>query len=270
MKLKKHIEFNSNSQLWRLLINNNDNLLIESRDTETKKVSLTCINLFSKELLLNKATPKEETWIGIEAFYGDYIIMHKFLKPDLPMHKGIILYSISKQKEIWENLNYTYLLISNDSIIAQQQGFEENKYFRIDINTGEVIEILSISLEELDILHSNYTAAFNYGLYAYPESYNTEHNFLDNYISKYTKHYPLKFNVEYLEYGDFYFTNFHIQKKEGLVNQFIAIDKTKNKIIEDVILNTNLNAYVPESFFMFKNYLILLIQKKGLLIYKAG
>ncbi len=99
MKLNKHIKFNSNSQLWRLLINNNNNLLIESRDTETKKVFLTCLNLDSKETLLNNISPKEDTWIGIEAFYGDYIIMHKFVKPDLPMHKGIILYSVSQKKK---------------------------------------------------------------------------------------------------------------------------------------------------------------------------
>jgi len=270
MKLNKHIEFNSKSQLWRLLINNNNNLLIESRDTETKKVSLTCFNLDSKETLLNNITPKEDTWIGIEAFYGDYIIMHKFVKPDLPMHKGIILYSVSQKKEIWENLNYTFLLIHNDNIIAQQQGFEENKYVSININTGEVIDVLSLSLEDIDIMHSNYTSAFDYKQYSYPENYGTEHNFLDDFISKYTKHFPLKYNVEYLEYNNFYFANFHLLKKEKLINQFIAIDKIKNRIVEEVILNSDINAYVPESFFMYKNFLILLVQKKGLLIFKAG
>jgi hypothetical protein len=269
MKLIKHIEFNSYSQLWRLLINNHNNLLIESRDTVTKKVTLNCINLDSKTKLLNNISPEEDTWIGIEAFYDDYIIMHKFVKPDLPMHKGIILYSISKQKEIWENLNFTFLLISNNTIIAQQQGFEENKYFRIDINNGEVIETLSISLEELDILHSNYTSAFNYELYSYPESYSTELSFLDEFISNYTKKYPLKYNVEFLEFENFIFANFHLLKKDKLINQFIAIDKTKYKIIDEVILNSDINAYVPESFFMFKNYLILLVQKKSLRIYKV-
>ncbi len=119
-------------------------------------------------------------------------------------------------------------------------------------------------------MHSNYSSVFNYELYSYPESYSTEQCFLDEYVSKYTKQYPLKYNVDYLEYENFYFSNFHLLKRGKLLNYFIAIDNTKNKIIKEVILNTDINAYVPESFFMYKNFLILLVQKKDLLIYKVG
>jgi len=270
MKLKNHFSYNSKTQLWRLLINNNDLMLIESRDTETKEVFYSIFDFAKGKLILDKMTLPEKIWLGVETFYNNLIFFHTFVKPDLPMHKGIIVYDITKNKIVWENQSYTFLMVDDNKVIAQTQGFEETYLYSLDITNGTVIEQLNLTPEEIDIIHNRFTDEYNYGDYSYPEKFATdENNSLDEFIDKYTAHAPLKFPPEVLETGDFYFCNLHLLEKGNIINRFFAVDKNKNKIIEDIVLNSVVNAYVPESFFMYKDYVILLIEKKGVLIYKT-
>ena len=55
-----------------------------------------------------------------------------------------------------------------------------------------------------------------------------------------------------------------------LINKFRAFDLEKSKEIFNEVLSSNANAYVPDSFFVYKNLLILLIEKTGLKIYKLN
>ena len=269
MKLKKYFKYSSNAQLWRLLISNHHLLLIESRDTKTKEVFFSVCNLENSDLLLKNITMPEKIWIGVEAVYNDFIFFHKFVKPDLPMHKGIIAFSISQNRVLWENLDFTFLLVSQNKLVVQTSGFEETNYYSVDINTGVMIEKLTLSFDEIDNKHKTFTELYNYQLYNYPQQYQLGTiEVIEKLLLKYKKKGTLKFNVEYLELYDFYFGNFHIDINGIIKNIFFAIDIKTNKVKLELTINSNINAFVPESFFIYKNLLILLVEKKGLIVYK--
>jgi hypothetical protein len=46
------------------------------------------------------------------------------------------------------------------------------------------------------------------------------------------------------------------------------VDSKSGKVKEEIILNTDVKSYIPESFFTYKNFLILLKEKNEVLIYK--
>jgi hypothetical protein len=76
--------------------------------------------------------------------------------------------------------------------------------------------------------------------------------------------------IEYLEYENFYFLNCHSNTRlKGTVNSFYALDKKKNKIIFKELLNTHLELLMPDSFFTYKDLLILLKGKTQVEIYKV-
>ncbi len=269
MKLNKYLSFSSGAQLWRLLISNKGLLVIESRDTKTKEVFFSCYNLDDSKLLLNNISLPEKIWLGVESVYDDFIFFHKFVKPDMPMHKGIIAFSIKQNKILWENLDYTFLLIDNNKLIVQSQGFEEANYYALDINSGEIVEKLNLSFEELDDKHNNFSDSFNYDVYNYPQTYKPGTiEIVDSIISKLKKSGNIKFNSEYLEINNFYFCNFHTENNGIIKNIFFAVDKITGKKYFDLTLNSSVNAFVPESFFVYKNLLILLVEKKGLTVFK--
>ncbi len=268
MRLTKHITFKSDNQIWRLKLNEIDDLLIEIRDTSTKEVSYNIINIPSKKTITNYINLPDNIFLGFEAFYSNFIFFHKFVKPDLPMHLGIFTFDINVGKIIWENLDYNFLLINNNSLIAQKQGFDENILVELDLLTGNFIQSLSLSLDEIDEMHNGFMSKYNFDLYGYPEEIMlTDYEIINNVIEKYTKSFPLKYNPQLLIYEDLFLSNFHLLTNKGITNYFVAVNN-KGRIVEEIILNKSVNAFVPESFFTYKNYLILLKEKSELLIYK--
>lgn len=269
MKLKKHISFKSDKQVWRLLLNEKDDLLIESRDTSTKEVSYFIINIPHNKVILKEISLPDNIWLGVESFFGDYIFFHKFIKPDLPMHMGIITYNILTNSIIWQNFDYTFFLVDNDSLIAQKKGFDENFLFRLNLQTGEFIENLSLTFDEIDELHNNFMSKYNYNLYNYPDDISlSDDDLISDIINKYTKKFPLKYNPRLLIYEELYLCNFHLLTNKGISNYFVAVDSKSGKVKEEIILNTDVKSYIPESFFTYKNFLILLKEKNEVLIYK--
>ncbi len=269
MKLKKYYSFSSNKQLWRLLINDKDDLMIESRDNDTKEVSYFFINIPSKNVIRNKINLPDNVWIAVESYFGNMVYFHKFVKPDLPIHSGIIAYDLTKDAIIWENPNYRFFIVDEDYLIAQKQGFEETQLVKLDLQNGEFLENISLPLEEIEIMHNNFVDKFNYDFYDYPDNFNlTDNDLLSKTLDKYTKKFPLKFTPQVMFYENFIFCNFHLLTNKGIDNYFIALDTDKEKITEEIILNKNVKGFVPESFFTYKNYLFLLKDKTELIIYK--
>lgn len=269
MNLKKHFSFSSKNQLWRLLINDKDDLMIESRDNNTKEVSYYFVNIPSKKVIRNKINLPDNVWIAVESFFGNIVYFHKFVKPDLPIHSGIIAYDLLEDKIIWENPNYRFFIVDEDYLIAQKQGFEETQLIKLDLHTGEFLDNLNLTLDEIEIMHNNFLAKFNYEYYDYPDNFNFDDNtLLSKTLDKYSKKFPIKFTPQVIYLENFIFCSFHLLTNKGINNYFIAINTDKEKVVEEIILNKNVKGFVPESFFMYKNYLILLKDKTELLIYK--
>jgi hypothetical protein len=268
MKLKKHISYKSDKQIWRLLINEKDDLLIETRDTSTKEVSYFILNIPTKQVIRKNLLLPDNIWLGVESFFGDYIYFHKFIKPDLPMHLGIFAYNLTSDKIEWETLDYTFLLVNDDVVVAQKQGFEETSLFYLNGTNGNLISSASLTVEEIEEMHNKFIDSFNFELYGYPENYDlNDDNVINSVIEKYTKSFPLKYNPQFMLYEELFLCNFHLLTNNGISNYFVAGDYSTGKIKEEIVLNKSVNAFVPESFFTYKNYLILLKEKSEVLIF---
>jgi hypothetical protein len=145
MKLEKHIEVKSNSQIWRLLINQNDDLLIETRDAEKKEVFFSALQLQSKKNLMSNFQFDEKFWLGIDGFHNNLIFFHSFAKPDLPGHNEIIAFDILNKEIIWHNQQLAFLFVFEDVVYAHQQGFDGKLFFSVDYKSGNVIKQLTDS-----------------------------------------------------------------------------------------------------------------------------
>ena len=78
MNLTKLYSYKSSGQIWRILISDNEKLVMETRDRSSKEVSIQCFNLFSGEKVFTDFQLEEKHWIGIETIYKDVILFHKF------------------------------------------------------------------------------------------------------------------------------------------------------------------------------------------------
>jgi len=273
MKIKKKYSYSDGNQVWRIKLTDTDKLLIETRNTEEKETLFHCLNLTNGKSIFTNQQMDEKYWLGVEAIYNDVILFHKFAKPDMPGHKGIFAFDINTQNILWENENYAFLFILEGNIYAYQERFEGRRYFTIDIETGELVEDLGDNPININNLRDLANSELDYSNYIFPEFYygSTPNPINDELINSETEILTITGNVEFAQYGNFLLFNYHSKSKnKGLTNTLVVFNLIKKKIILKDILNINLNAFAPDSFFIYKNILILIKEKNRVIVYELS
>lgn len=265
MGLKKLYTHNNNRQIWKLLISDTDKLLIEERDMDTKEAFYHCIQAGSGEYYFNDLQFDEKVWIGSEGIYDDILFIHKYGKPDMPMHKGIIAYSIDNGKIIW-TADYAFSFYYKGMVYAFREGFEERKYFKLDGKTGALLEELTVA----DVRGVQDTMDENerYKSFVFPEIYKKDASL--PIIDAVIEGASINGDIEYAAYNGTLFFNFHMEAVKGsLINMFYAFDEQSGKKLLEETLNANAKAYAPDSFFIKNGILFALKEKNELLVYSA-
>lgn len=268
MKLKKKFKFSDSNQVWRIKISDNEKLFIETRDTEKMQAYYHAFDLFTGKRIFSDHQMREVFWLGIEAIKGDIVFFHRFAKPDMPGHRGIFAFDINTQEILWEDESYAFLFIKEDLIYVYKEGFEGRYFYTLNINNGEVVKELGQNPVEVNKLRDEAEKAIDFSDYSFPESFvSSEIEEMDNIVSKEIEGLQISNSVDYVNYNELLIFNYH-QAGNGkeLINKLKAFDLTKEKEIYSEVLNKSANAYAPDSFFLFKNMIIMLKEKKEVIV----
>ncbi|MCU0344276.1 MAG: DUF4905 domain-containing protein [Ignavibacterium sp.] len=272
MKLKKLYKHDNGKQIWRILPTDNNKVVLEEREINTKEVFFSCIEIESGKKIFKNYQLDEKNWIGIESIYNDIIYFHSYGKPDMPAHKSIIAYDIRSQSILWQNDNYVFSFVYDDKVYCYQQRFESKVFFALDYLTGNVIEDFGNDVSVINQIKEQYDAKFWEQNYFFPEYFNrSSQNENDNkkYLQKLLTDKVIKGEVSFLVIKDLLMYNYHeVNKTNTLNNEFVVIDLNKNKTLLKETLDKNLVNLMPESFFVKDNFLFLIVDKTKLLIYK--
>ena len=271
MKLKKNYSFTNNRTIWRL-IPSGDKLLIEERDEKNKQVYFNCVSIDSGKSLLKDFQPGEKFWSGVEAFEGDKIYFHHFVKPDMPGHIGIFVYDLVSKSFIWKRDDLVFLFLLRDRVFAFIQKFESRNFFALDANTGNLVEEYGENQEEVNKLREKLLREEDekYKSYSFPEAYkdadfNSESRAL---VEKIRENEVISGTIDFVKYDTLLLLSFHTVADEGrLDNNFKAIDINTGKIIFKDVLNAGITSYIPDSFFIRDNLLFLIRNKTELMVY---
>jgi hypothetical protein len=267
MKIKKLYTFNNNRIIWRLLPAE-EKMIIEER-TQSREAFFNCINIRTGKEYLSSFQLEEKFWIGIEHAADDFIIFHKFLKPELPRHKGIIFYDLIEKKIKWENNDLSFLFIHQNKIYAFKQMYEEKVFFILNFETGKE-EPLDIPVEELSTLREE-ASGTAFENYLFPESFSFNGEIktpVEKIIRDVKEKYVASGNVSYIVKENFLFLNFHeVIEDNFLKNRFLVFAIDSEKIILEETLNKTTKIFIPDSFFIKDNLLFVLKEKNQLLVY---
>lgn len=266
----KHFKYSSKRQLWRLLISDYDKIIIESRDVSSKEVFFDCYDLNSTKTVFKNFQLEEKYWLGIESVYKDIIYFHRFPKPDMPQHKEIIAVDINSQNNLWNNSTLTFHFVAEDIVYAYTQGFEDRDYFALNYLSGEIIENIGPDYEKINSLRSELDKSEKWNNYYYPEklNQNSDSAILSMVESK-THKYQIAGDIETIDFNNKFLFSFNYLVKESIYsNVFFALDKVSGKELLKIELNENVSSLFNDSFFIYKDFLFLLKEKSGLIIYK--
>jgi hypothetical protein len=245
--------------------------VIEERDVNTREVFFNCLKLDDGKILFKNFQLEEKHWIGIESVHDNLIFFHKFRKPDMPGHKGIIAFDILNKKIIWQNDDLLFFLAKDDSVFAYQSTFEGRQYFDLDINSGTVIKELGSEFSQInnlreELLKNDFTNSF-----LYPQQFHANlvpvkiSEVMDEALSEKN----LAGQVNWLKMDELVMFNYHEQNQDGTFNNYFRVfDLVKQKFMLKETLNSKSKNLTPESFFVAGDQLFLLVEKSKLVVYK--
>jgi hypothetical protein len=148
--MKPDWEFQSSGIIWRILLSSQNLFVGETRNQETKSTSFFCVDTCTGKPLWEGIKFDEPWWIGIEAVYDKWIILHKFTRPDMPKHRGIYIVELATGKLVWKNDELTYWFTNGQKLYAYKYIFEKRLGFEIDIVAGTILKEYT---DDLDLLH---------------------------------------------------------------------------------------------------------------------
>ncbi len=271
MKFEKHIEYKPNKQIWRILITDDENIVIEKRDTADKQVYFDSFELLSKKKIFSDFQLNEKFWIGIEKIYKGIIFFHKYSKPDMPGHKEIIAYDIKLNHLLWRNEEYSYLFIHDNKVYCYKQQFEGRIFYTLNYRTGELIEDLGNNAERVNSIYNQSREEENYNDYIFPETIQPKNEKVSGIIKELKSKLEIVGEVEYTVYSNVLLTSYHTKVFDNsMVNKFTVINTDNKQEILNITLTPNTESFMTDSFFVYKNFLFLLKGKEELEIYKIN
>lgn len=270
-KLKKIFSFSGKGNIWRLIIDDRDNLVIETRDTETKQVYFDYIDIESGKSILKNFRMPEKFWIGIEKVYNGIIYFHKFAKPDMPGHRGIIAYSIEENKILWEKEELIFSFLHDEKIYCFTRGFEKNKNYTLDLLTGEITSEIPDEMEFKNIRERAHNDE-DYSEYKFPERYFPMQQIQGDFgviLEKLSSENQVEGLIEFAVADELLFYNFHTKNSDGTYNNYFRVNDTvSGKILLDETINKRTQSLIPDCFFLKGDKLFLLKETKKVLVYK--
>lgn len=270
MKVKKKYSFTNGKTIWRLIPSGNK-LLIEEMNQDKKQVFFSCLDIETGKSILRNFRPDENFWVGVEAFENNRIYFHRFVKPDMPGHIGIIVYDLDEQKILWNREDLVFLFLYEDRVFAFLQKFEAREFFSLNAESGSLIKNYGENVQEINKLREELQVREyeKYKDYLFPEVYSAEKypSVVQDCIEEFRQYEVISGPVEFIRYKDVLLLSYHTVTDDGKMNNnFRVIEINTGKLIFKDVVNSGITSYIPDSFFVKNNLLFLIKHKTELLV----
>ncbi|RPI03963.1 MAG: DUF4905 domain-containing protein, partial [Ignavibacteriae bacterium] len=141
--------FDAGSLIWRIYFTSNNLIIGEARSQETKTTNFFCLDVRTGNPLWSNVGFDEPWWIGIETVYQRWMILHGFVRPDIPEHRGIRVVDIGSGGLLWRNDELSYWFMDGEKLYAHKYLFEKHVAYELDINSGAVINEYADDLDRI-------------------------------------------------------------------------------------------------------------------------
>jgi hypothetical protein len=265
--------FHAGALIWRILFAEGNLIVGESRNQETKTTSYFCLDLHSGRPVWQNIGFDEPWWIGIEAVYDKWLILHGYVRPDMPEHRGIRVVAIESGKLLWRNDTLSFWFVENEILYAHKYIFEKHIGCELDIRTGSMLKEHTDDLGEMRQLRQKVfqKEAERQQDVIFPQVYNEQEAYteLRTSVRRLTKGKALEGWIEYLIHRELLILSQYqeVPSQPGsplLENILTVFDLNGNKILYNESIAQGVQAPSPDSFFVKDNILLFITQQTSL------
>jgi len=271
LEIQKLFSFNQGRNIWRILLTDLDQIVIEERDIQNKEVAFSCIDRVTGEFFWkNKLFLDEKFWIGIEDSRSKYLILHQFEKPDMPAHKKIINVDLISGNVLWVNDDLTFYDMDDEYIYGYDSNFEDKEFYQLSIKDGTILNSLGNEEQSKTILNS--IREKDYSRYTFAQLLDENSKIpVREITSQFIGENFHFFFCEFIDRENFLIFNYYDKiSPQSLINRLIVYDKSSGKPVLIETLNSSTPAPLPDSFFMYDNDLYFIKNKNELVGYRLS
>ncbi len=270
MKIEKLFSYSDKNMIWRLLVSDEDNLIIETRDPSDKKAYFHSLKMSDGRKNFIRKSLVDDFWTGIEEINGRNIILHKYVKPDMPEHTGVYAVDTVSGEEVWgyPNLQYNFSIKNKIYCVGEESGIER-KYI-IDAVSGEISRAEDEDSSNWKELNEKAYELSDYSDYHFPEFElfaGIEPGVTDDIIKKSTGSvFP---RTEVIRLEKILIASIHYLRKDtNLDHKLFAFELDSCEKILDIKLDSKTEKFNPDTFFIYKDILVVIREKTKVIIYK--
>ena len=272
-QIKPAWTYDAGSLIWRIFFTSNNLIIGETRNQEEKSTRFFCIDARSGKPLWQNIGFEEPWWIGVEAVHERWMILHGFVRPDIPEHRGIRVLDIESGSLLWRNDDLSFWFIDNEILYAHKYLFEKHIGAELDIKTGAILHEHADDLDMLLELRQKISQRESERQQAvlFPDVFDQKEG--DSAVGKIihglTEGKALDGWIEYLSHRGIFivgqYRHVDNQSELSLLNNILSVYdlKTEKTLYNDIIAE-GVQAPSPDSFFV-KDDLLFFIKHQSII-----
>jgi len=137
--LKLHWEYTPGATIWRVHPAVRGRILGEERDVERKQVSFFALEMVTGAVLWHKPGVGDPWWVGMDRVAGDYIFLHGFATPDLPVKRGVTVLAAVTGEHLWSREEWSTEKLDEGVLTVREERREGPVLLLVDTRTGSVL-----------------------------------------------------------------------------------------------------------------------------------
>jgi hypothetical protein len=193
------------------------------------------------------------------------MILHGFVRPDMPEHRGIRVVDIESGKLAWKTDNLSFWFVDNEILYAHKYLFEKHIGCELDIKTGTILHENSDSLDLLQELRQKVSQkeSERQQNVIFPEIFDEYQgdSGLRTIIQQISEGKALDGWIEFLFHRDILIVSQYRQEQNntesGLLNNILSVhDLISKKTLYRDFIAKGVKTPSPDSFFVKDNLLI--------------
>lgn len=271
-RLKPEWTYTADGMLWRLFCARGGRLVGECRDQERKTATFFCLDERTGLPLWKDLQLEEGWWVGIEAVFGETLILHSYAKPDMPQHRGIRAFDVATGTPTWSNDESTFWFGVNDRLYGYRDLFEKRVAYEFDLTSGSVLRTFEESLQELNVLRAEASENQDHAGVVLPEPLDRETLSADvqSLLDKALRGAAPAGNVDVVQSKDivafsYYLAAHHERNERPTFENHLCVFRIPGKVrLFSGVINENLAFPVPDTFFIRGSRLLFLKNQQSL------
>jgi hypothetical protein len=241
--------------IWNMKTSEDGKIIIlEVRNSETKIVKFSALDLDTHEFLWKEKMLDEPWWINLTAVAGDIVLFTLYTDTNNPDKKAALAYQLVNGELMWWNNDFSISAIAENAVIGSAEKYGKREMI-LDVRTGKEIELTDIRPKTAEIVLR-------------PQQYTSDHAYFQTVKTFFNQKFNLSpiTALEYLEYDSLIFISCYLQENE-LANYLFIISADGNLLLKER-LGEHLKGIGLDTFFVLSGCVFFVKNKGELVSYK--